>query len=144
MNKGGNGEVLYPYQDRPDFTFEIDLLIEQADPMLNKLAAFLKNNIDKMFPEFLNSTWPQFLQILERQLAKNQVYSRKHLVGMTMSLADIVVGSHIMRLVYNKSNPKCSELAAVMKLYPLTHVWAQETINGTFFGWMQTQVPGPL
>ena len=53
-----------------------------------------------------------------------------------MSLADIVMGHHMMRLVFNKSGVKCNELGAIMKLYPLTNVWATETINGTFFGWM--------
>ena len=31
LNRGKNGERLYPVKDRPDFCFEIDALVEYAD-----------------------------------------------------------------------------------------------------------------
>ena len=61
-----------------------------------------------------------------------------------MSLADIVMGAHMLKLIFNTYALKPKEMLAVLKQYPLTNAWATETINGTFFGWMQTQPGAPL
>lgn len=53
-----------------------------------------------------------------------------------MSLADIALGSHMLKLVFNKHGIRCQDMLYVLKEFPLTYEWANETINGTFFGWM--------
>ena len=145
INKGKNGETLYPKDDRLDFAFEIDALGEASDDFsVTSTLSLISKATEQKTGEFLRVHWPNYLQTLEKQLTKNQVYSKLHLVGMNMSLADIVIGAHMLKLVFNKSSPKKNELLTTLKQYPMTYNWATETINGTFFGWMQTQPPSPL
>lgn len=145
LNRGKNAERLYPNKDRPDFCYEIDCLMEMGDEfMVTSTLSLIQEQIDEKFPILINEHWPNFLAKLEKQLTKNQQYSRRHLVGMNMTLADIVIGSHILKLIFNTQAIKPQEFLTVLKKYPQTHVWATETINGTFFGWMQTQPPAGL
>ena len=106
LNKGKNGEILYPIADRTEHAYQIDAIMEASDGVLAGLSALLKDNIDTQFAEFLKTTWANFLTVLEKQLKKNSENSKKFLVGSEMTLADIAAGQHMLRLIYNKSGER--------------------------------------
>lgn len=80
---------------------------------------------------------------LEMKLRGNK-FSKVHLVGGAMTLADITAGAFIMRMVYNSINEDHLRFARVLEKYPLTKIWANDTIFTTFKDWWNTLPPNAI
>ena len=62
INKGKNGETLYPKDDRLDFAFEIDALGEASDDFsVTSTLSLNSKATEQKTGEFLRVHWPNYL-----------------------------------------------------------------------------------
>ena len=67
VNKGKQGECLYPGQDRPDFSFDIDCLVELSEDFIKtSTMSLIEKNFDEKFDGFIERDWPEFLEKIEK------------------------------------------------------------------------------
>jgi len=92
-------EKLYPGKQNPDLSYEIDLLLEDHNDILSDLYFMTKPDCTvETIKAAIDDKWIPYFTKIEERLNKS---SGKFLVAETMSIADIVVGSYIMRFVHN-------------------------------------------
>jgi len=62
-----------------------------------------------------------------------------YLVGNDMTVADITMGAHFLRLCYNPSLPEQGQFQEAMQNYPLVKDWAENVICFNFQEWFNRQ-----
>jgi len=65
--------------------------------------------------------------------------NKNFLVGNHMTIADVTIGAHILKLCYNRSFPDRVLFQKSLKKYPQVLKWAENTICGSFKEWFDTQ-----
>ena len=118
IGTGKNGEQLYPGNDNPALSYEIDTLIEDGENFFKiayEFATLGTEDPENKFDSFVEVHWPQFLTKLEKRIRANSPYSLHHLVGKSLTIADISIGAHILKLVYNRKVGGAYELKEILE-----------------------------
>lgn len=139
--KGKNGENLYPGSKNPDQSYDIDNILEDSQSMHATSFALYQNPAE--LNNFIEKSWNPMMKKTEEYLEKYRD-SGNFLVGETLSVADIDIGSWLMRFVYNHLNPHQAAFLKTLDNYPKTKAWGEETVKSTFKTFFATQPGRPF
>ena len=125
--KGKMGETLYPGSMNPDQSYDIDNLLEDSNAAHGKSLPLLSdpNSVDP----FIENYFSPMLKKCEEYLEKS---GGMYLVGDSLTIADIDVGSWLMKLCYNPLNPYKDKWNAALDQYPKTKEWGQKTVQKVY------------
>jgi len=95
---------------------------------------------DQMIDDGIENKWVPYFAKIEKQLVKN---GYPVLVGKSMTIADIAVGSYVMRFAYNPAVKSGAKFKQALEQFPKVKDWSK--MIGMCFGeWMKTQPPRPF
>ena len=116
-------ENMYPTHSA-ELTYKIDKCMDECGDLGKEIAKFnypyhpeIKNK-DDHFLTFITKTFPAYLKELDGKFGDN-----KYLLGNEMTLADIVVASTFIKVVYNDEYENCDILQCVVNKSPKTLQW---------------------
>ena len=95
---------------------------------------------EEKIEDAIANKWVPYFAKIEQQLEKN---GYPVLVGKSMTLADIAVGSYVMRFVHNPAVTSGPKFKAALEQFPKVTKWS-DMIGMCFKEWMATQPPRPF
>lgn len=140
--KGKYKECLYPGNKNPEESYQIDLIMEDHSDILGDLFFMTKDHTEQQVDDAIRDKWVPYFEKIEAQLAGNK-NSPMNLVGKSMTIADIAVGSYVMRFCHNPALKYGPKFKTALEQFPKVTAWSN-MMNMVFKDWMAAQPPRPF
>jgi len=122
--KGKMGENLYPGSKNPDQSYDIDNILEDSQAMHGTSNPLMSD--ENAVDPFIEKSWHPMMKKCEEYLEKS---GGTYLVGQSLTVADIDIGSWLMRFCFNPLMPYKEKFGATLDQYSRTKAWAEGTVK---------------